>query len=76
MMRIRLFDMIFGLAPLLIQQILEIVCRKRNDVGGVVLDNGLCVVFEDVGQLVGHHDLLCAVDSLLADVGHGLGCYL
>jgi hypothetical protein len=40
MMRIGLLNMIFSLAPLLIEEILKIVGGKGDDVGRIFLDYG------------------------------------
>ncbi len=72
-MRVRFLNMIVCLVSLLSQQVLEVLSREGDDLltaAGVFLDDGLGVVLEDVGQLVRHYNLFCAVDALFADVGH------
>jgi hypothetical protein len=39
MMRIRFLDVVFDFASLLVEEVLEVAGRERNDVGGVFLDN-------------------------------------
>ena len=70
MMRVRLLDVVLGFVVLLVQQVPKILGREGNDVGRIFLDYSFGVVFEDVGQFLRHHDLLCAVDSLFPHVRH------
>lgn len=70
MVRVWLFDVVLGLVVLLVQQIPKVFSREGDDVGRILLDHCLRVVLQDVRQFFGHHDLLCAVYSLLANVGH------
>lgn len=49
MMRVWFFDVIFGFIVLFIEFAAEVFGRKTNDVRWVFLDDGLGVVFEDVG---------------------------
>lgn len=69
-MGIGLLDVVLGLVVLLVEQIAKVLGRERNDVGGVFLDDCFGVVLEDVGEFLGHHDLLCRVDPLLSHVCH------
>lgn len=69
-MRVRLFDMVFGLIVLLVQQIPKILGWESYDVGGVLFYYSFGVMFEDVWQFLGHDNLLCAVDSLFSHVSH------
>ena len=67
---VRFLDVVLGLAVLLVKKVAEVFCGEGDDVGGVLLNNCLGVVFKDVGQLLGHYDLLRAVNALLANVRH------
>ena len=64
------FDVILCFVVLLVEEVAEILGWEGDDVGWVLLDDCLRVVFEDVGQLFGHYDLFCWVDSLFSDVCH------
>jgi hypothetical protein len=70
MVRVWFFDVILGLVVLLVEQIAKVFGGEGDDVGWILLDDGLRVVLQDVGQLLGDHDLLGAVDALLANVRH------
>jgi hypothetical protein len=70
MVGVWLFDVVLGLVVLLVEQVAKVFSGEGDNVGGVLLYHCLRVVLEDVGQLLRHHDLLCAVDALLPNVRH------
>ena len=70
MMGVGFFNMIFCFAFLLVEKVLEVTGRKRYDVGRVLLYHCLRIVFQNVGQLVRYHDLLCTVNPLLSHICH------
>ena len=75
MVGVGLFDVVLGGVVLLVEQSPEVLGGEGNDVGGVLLDDCLRVVLEDVGQFFGHHDLFGTVDALFPHVGHFCNLY-
>lgn len=49
MVRVWFFDMILGLVVLLVEQVAKVFGGEGDDVGRVLLDDGLRVVLQDVG---------------------------
>ncbi len=76
MVRVRLFNVVLCLAPLLVEKVFEITCREGNDAGRVLLDDSLRVVFQYVWEFIWDHDLLCTVNPLLSNVSHVLAWLL
>jgi len=48
----------------------EVLSGETDEVFGVGSDDFLAVVFEDGGQVLGHHNLLCGENSHFTNVGH------
>ena len=78
MVRIGFGDMVSSLASLLIEQLFEILCGKRNNlclVGRIFLNDCLGVMLEDVGELIRYYNLFCAIYSLFSNVSHASGFF-